>query len=579
MTRSADDSRPLNVLVLYGCYYTGTDTTREHLHAFAIHSRHRVFYAPATVNPGACGAPVPLDFDINLFDVVIIHYSARLVFPGFGLAPPFLEALTAFRGLKMVFIQDDYDLPAVASAMINRLGIKVAFMSVPPADRKQFFGTVTGDVEFVQVMTGYVADFADAGAMPDLPPPSQRPIAIGYRARELPYRYGDLTREKITIAQRMKTICAAKGIRHDIELSEDKRLYGSAWTRFLMQCRATLGTETGSNVIDPDGSLTAKINRALAADRSLTYEQVHARFLRDIDGTIHINQVSPRVFEAIALRTGLVLFTGTYSNVVEPGRHFIELKKDFSNVDEVLRQVHDDALLEAMTERAYRDVIESRRYGYARMVEAVDDAIARHAPARRPRNAVAAHLTLGWLQPVGNTFCPGFLYNAPVSADLLDPAPGSRWLRLCKYLWRWCPRSIRPTLRRVMSNLRACRSPAWWKKTLRAATLYVRRRRVRRLLHACVFRAPLRRTVGLPIVIEDVLHVEGAEKQSPPAAFRSVVTMGKEDPHITVGGNGYVCEGLMAIARRDAAVAREYLQSALAGVLDDQDGSSASRAA
>src|SRR5437588_248645 len=94
--------QPLDVLVLYAGYWTDVNTTREHLHSLAIHSRHRVYYAPATND-------APCDIDLNLFDVIIIHYSVRLIFPRHGLTPEFLHAVAAYDGLKILFIQDDYD--------------------------------------------------------------------------------------------------------------------------------------------------------------------------------------------------------------------------------------------------------------------------------------------------------------------------------------------------------------------------------------------------------------------------------------------------------------------------------------
>ena len=60
-----------------------------------------------------------------------------------------------------------------------------------------------------------------------------------------------------------------------------------------------------------------------------------------------MNQISPRVFEAIALRTALVLFEGEYSGIIAPGVHYIPLKKNLSNLDDVLSLLGDDEYLSA----------------------------------------------------------------------------------------------------------------------------------------------------------------------------------------------------------------------------------------
>src|SRR5438309_551145 len=81
-------------------------------------------------------------------------------------------------------------------------------------------------------------------------------------------------------------------------------------------CRATLASESGSNVFDFDGTLAPAVEAALKVKPDLTFEEVYRRFLTSYETQEIMNQVSPRVFEAVALRTGLVLFEGTYSGVV-----------------------------------------------------------------------------------------------------------------------------------------------------------------------------------------------------------------------------------------------------------------------
>jgi hypothetical protein len=601
MSEPREGSRPLDVLVLYSGYETGTDTTREHLHALALHSRHRVYYAPAAID-------ARLDFDLADFDVVVIHHSVRVAYPGRGLTPTFFQAVEAFCGPKFIFLQDEYDFSHIAGELFNRLGINVVFNCVPPEHLSAYYPNVAGHVEFVQVLTGYVPDRIDARHASTLPGPAERPIVIGYRGRALPFRYGDLAREKLTIAQRMKAICIERNIPHDIEWDDSKRVYGNAWNTFLASCRATLGSETGANVIDPDGSLTAAIDRALAADCSLTYEQVHARFLRGIDGAVTVNQVSPRIFEAIAQRTGLVLFEGTYSNVVKPGRHFIPLKKDFSNIDEVLRQINDDELLVGMTERAYRDVILSGRYSYAHMVAQVDAAIARLATRCRPRSSLPEHVVFGRLAPAGKGYRVSALYSAPLSSYAINPSPPPLAVRLLKACWRRWPQRLKPAVRHVVAAAQVCSSLQRWAQLLGVVTQYLLHRRTRRLVQACLQNGTLRRAIGVAVLGEDLIRIEGAARRLrssqnasvPPLALRLRPELAtfelcgtSGDVGATIGDDKswnefarevtetrslilvledaalqparYTFEGLMTIARHEPVAALAYLRSLFAG--------------
>ena len=82
-------------------------------------------------------------------------------------------------------------------------------------------------------------------------PLAKRPIVVGYRARALPFRFGHLGQEKIKIGRQMRKLCDERGIRCDIEWTEETRIYGAAWYDFIGRCRAMLGSESGSNIFDP----------------------------------------------------------------------------------------------------------------------------------------------------------------------------------------------------------------------------------------------------------------------------------------------------------------------------------------
>jgi hypothetical protein len=234
-------------------------------------------------------------------------------------------------------------------------------------------------VDFHTTLTGYVPE-----GHADLPRPhlSQRPVVVGYRGRALHARYGHLAREKLLIGERMRKACEARKIPVDIECTEDKRIYGRAWYEFLAQSRATLGTESGSNVFDEDGTLRARIDEALIAEPGVSYDAIHERFIGEREGRVRMNQVSPRIFEAIVVHTALILFEGEYSGVVKPWDHYLPLKKDFSNVDDILERLGDIPALDAMTRRAYTDVIESGKFSYQTFVRDFDTYVESRATPR-----------------------------------------------------------------------------------------------------------------------------------------------------------------------------------------------------
>ncbi|MGE0385654.1 MAG: hypothetical protein AB7Q97_13060 [Gammaproteobacteria bacterium] len=375
----------LTIAILYDPWSTHTRTVQDYLEAFGRYSRHEVHYvaASAAVN-AACG------YNLAAFDVICIHYSIRLPF---GVLPPsFADALIAFKGLKCLFIQDEYDLIERTRCEIERLGIGLVFTNVPADQLALVYPPARfARVGFVQVLTGYVPE-GIAGIRQYALPPSARSIEIGYRGRLLPFWYGRLGHEKWLIGARMKQLCRDAGIVEDIAWDEQDRIYGDDWYAFLGRCVATLGTETGCNVFDDDGSLRATMEGWMREHPQAGFEEVWSRFMADREGRVRMNQISPKLFEAIATGTVLILFEGGYSGVIEADTHYIALRRDFSNVDDVFTRLRSPQYVQAMAARAYADVIESGRYSYLRFVAQVDEAIS--ARARRVASEVLVSIGL-----------------------------------------------------------------------------------------------------------------------------------------------------------------------------------------
>ncbi len=441
-----------NVLLLYNHHEMAAKAMIDYLESFYRYSQHRYAYVSSF---SKC------HFDLDYFDAVCVHYSVRMFEPGF-LSDSYTDALRRYGGLKALFIQDEYDHTNASVARIRDLGIHLVFTCVPEEFiAKVYPPTALPGVKFVNVLTGYVP-LRLRGPKQSLPM-ARRPILIGYRGRRLGYWYGDLGQEKLHIGVRMKQICAERGLTADIAWEERDRIYGDAWFDFLGRCKATLGSESGCNVFDFDGSLAATIREELNNNPNATYEEIRLKFLQGRETEIKINQISPKIFEAISCRTALVLFEGRYSDVVVPHRHFLPLKKDFSNVEEVLAKLGDDTFLEAMTERAYADVIGSGRYSFEAFVQRVDGALeencqtqARSAPAWLPLPPCDA--LPAFRETYGKNFQPPALKRAWQTMPAFVRTLINR--QHLRRLWSLAPVSVRAACGPLIQWLRSLLKPA-----------------------------------------------------------------------------------------------------------------------
>ncbi|WP_052514004.1 hypothetical protein [Bosea sp. LC85] len=354
---------------------TFVQTTLDYLTAFKHFGGFEVDYVHATHHAS-------IGFDFESYDIVFHSYCARLCFEGY-VSDSYRERLKKFSGIKVLSVQDEYDNTDVLRAAIKDLGFDIVLTCVPQDGLEYVYPrSEFPNVEFITVFTGYVPDdFAS-----DLPPPkplAERSIFVGYRGRDIGGRYGRLGFDKFEIGRRMKELCAARGIETDIAMNEASRIYGKAWFDFVGDCRAMLGSESGSNVFDFDGSIDARFKEMTAANGGVPPS--YADFLpivADRDGAIEMGQISPRVLECAMMRTPMVLFKGRYSDTIAPNEHYITLEKDFSNVDEVLARLRDLPALEAMTQRAFDHLVASKHFTYRTFYAGIAAAIERHLVAK-----------------------------------------------------------------------------------------------------------------------------------------------------------------------------------------------------
>lgn len=379
--------RRLEFLLLSDFNMRTAATITDHLNSLEAYSRHRFrrLSMLGELSPWV---------DFARFDGVVIHYTLVACSDHF-IAPATRARLRAFTGLKAMFIQDEYRFVDKTVAAIRGLGVTLLFTCVPETEiDKVYSPEALPGVTKVNVLTGYVPQNLLGRAVPA---PSERPIDIGYRGRQLPAYLGRLGQEKSQIADRILADAPKYGLVTDISCREEDRLYGTAWTDFMARCKATLGVESGASIFDFTGEIERRVRAHLRRHPDATYEELDRLYLAEHEGRIRLNQISPRCFEAAALRTLMVLYEGGYSGILVPWRHYVPLKKDHSNMAEIVGVLRDPARIAGITERAYREIARDPRYSYVTAVAMIDGAIdtamrAEMMSRRKPYSTVALRL-------------------------------------------------------------------------------------------------------------------------------------------------------------------------------------------
>jgi hypothetical protein len=368
-----------NVLVVYSLVqYPPRQTVRDAIEAFGKYSQARSFYLNLAVRkPRWWLRRVP-------FDAVVFHttfLSERWNPPAFRRVLHRAQRLEATGGRRVALPQDENLRSRMIESFAESFGVAHIFSVGPSATWSQLYPHLTERVGVSRVMTGYLDPGTLARIERIVATTERRPIDIGYRAwRSAPWlgRHGQL---KVQIAEAVERAARARGLRADISTRASEALGGDDWYRFLASCRYVIGVEGGASIHDGDGSVKECSDRYVAGHPEAEFEEVEAACFPGRDGEIDYRAISPRHLESCATRTCQVLVEGDYNGVLEPNTHYIPLRADLSNLDEVLDLVQSDAQRRRIVASAYHDVVASGAYTYERLVREVEAVALSESPA------------------------------------------------------------------------------------------------------------------------------------------------------------------------------------------------------
>lgn len=339
-------------------------TISDHVDSFANYSSHDV-----TIWSSLNG--LPDEKELHSFECLVVHYSISFLYERY-ISRETLERIRNFSGLKIVFIQDEYRRVNFCCLKLKYARVNAVFSCAPIEVARKIYQSLGPNVKIFSTLTGYVPErMLSIKAVPF----KDRSIDVGYRARKCPFYLGKKGNEKYLIGENFHQQAKSEDIKIDISSKENDRLYGEHWVRFLSNCKATLGTDSGSSIVDFTGDIEYDITHFQALRPWAKFENLPQKYL-ETDGELEIQVISPRCFEAAALRCGLIMFHGNYSGILEPNKHYLPLERDFSNLNDILVSLKDADEMQSMIERTYADLISSGNYSYRAFISQFDSILA-----------------------------------------------------------------------------------------------------------------------------------------------------------------------------------------------------------
>lgn len=347
----------MKIAFLYFKEYIAS-TVYDHIHSFERYSSNDFTYIDIS-NQFLTAE------ELNQFNVVIIHYTIFLFLD--DRCPAWLRlVLRKTSTKKVVFIQDEYRLVNDIIENLNFIKADLLYTCVPNSEiEKVYPKDKLPNLIKINTLTGFISE-----ELLSMPRASydERKVDVVYRARKLSAWYGRLGQEKWVIAERFVQDAKKYQLATDISYKKD-RIYGENWIKFLQGAKAAIGCESGASVFDFTGDIQKNVEQYESENPKASFEEIEEKFFKGLDGKIKLNQISPRCFECAALGTLMILYEGEYSNILKPWRHYIPLKKDHSNMKEVVDFIRCRKKWEAITTYAFEEIAMNKEYSYKHFIQ------------------------------------------------------------------------------------------------------------------------------------------------------------------------------------------------------------------
>lgn len=337
-------------------------TIKDHLYCFEKYIKDVEFHY--------CNVLTKIPFYLSLvkYDGIILHYtllSMRWTPNFWRFFSKGLSLLRYMNGVKVAIPQDEFVETESLCTLFRKLKIDSVFTCANPVDYQTLYPSEKTLLKhYVTTFTGFVDEETLALIHELSKQIPRRDIDIGYRVRSLPFWLGEFGQYKAKIAAVFNACKDKTSLKIDVSTDPKDVFYGNDWIRFMLRCRVMPGCLGGASLYDSDGTIRKNVEEFTQKNPEATFEEVAQKCFPEKDYSLSLFALSPRHFECAMTKTCQVLLEGDYQGVFEAGRHYIELKKDFSNLDDVLKQIENKELCEKIAEEAFNEVVLSGKYTY-----------------------------------------------------------------------------------------------------------------------------------------------------------------------------------------------------------------------
>lgn len=376
-----------DILVLHGIRDLSNErrTSVRHLFALQRYTQHHRFVYHYVEDP-ITDALRSIPFSVIILDCTFLGWRwarPRQLFR--DIRARYDDWLRSHDALIMAFPQDDFDHSTYLDQWLADLGTRIVYCVYRQNIDKLYPRVIAKNIEIIPSLAAYIDEDELTEFAALRKPFRERSIDVGYRVRRLLPHFGRLGVLKSEFG-RVFARHAGEHLRCDISDAEKDFIYGEEWLRFLGDARFTLGCESGSSVLDPEGEVRDRVAVFIAENPAASWEEIAAASIKPENELWVFPALSPRIFESAMAGNCPILIEGDYEGLITPNEHFIPVKRDFSDIGEAIERLADLDGAEQMAARFQDQILGDPRLRYKSWVEtAIEPKLLANAKARSDR--------------------------------------------------------------------------------------------------------------------------------------------------------------------------------------------------
>lgn len=285
---------------------------------------------------------------IKEFDLIILMHS--VLGDNVEIIIPFEQVLKERTGKLLSFVGNEYDLMLKKKAFLQNVDADYIASQLPHEAHTFVYKELSAQlIDAPHALNENIYR----------PSKSNKVYDIAFSGAKYGIFIGDQERNNL-----IKTMTnSTPQLKNKINIGRNTNLPRNLWVELLQSAKATVGAEAGTYYLDRNGSLLEQSKEYVQQNPDANLDDLLEKIF---DNTsieyVSGKAISSRHFEPVGTKTCQILLEGNFNGILKEGEHYISVKKNFSNLKDVIDVYSDHDLRNQIVERAYAYISENHTY-------------------------------------------------------------------------------------------------------------------------------------------------------------------------------------------------------------------------